>query len=133
VAEAERIELARRLVELFNAGDREELRRMMVDEPEIVPLRAALEGTVYRGPDATSQFWEAIDESWATVQMTTDEITEHGERVLIVGRLRGTARETGMELDAPMAWVLTLEEAKVASIRAYVSIADGREAAEAGS
>lgn len=130
MAEAERIELARRLVELFNAGDREELRRMMVDEPEIVPLRAALEGTVYRGPDATSEFWAAIDESWATVQMTTDEITEHGVRVLIVGRLRGTARETGMELDAPMAWVLTFEEAKVASIRAYVSIADGREAAE---
>jgi ketosteroid isomerase-like protein len=127
----DRVELARRLVELFNAGDREELRRMMVDEPEIVPLRAALEGTVYRGPDATSEFWAAIDESWETVQMTVDEITEHGERVLVVGRLLGTARETGMELDAPMAWVMWFEDGKVASIRAYVSVAEGREAVEA--
>jgi ketosteroid isomerase-like protein len=128
----EGVDLARRLIELFNAGQRDELERLMVDEPEIVPLRAALEGTVYRGPDAPAQFWAAIDESWEAVQMTADEIAEHGERVLIVGRLHGTARETGMELDAPMAWVMTFVDRKVASIRAYVSVAEGREAAELG-
>jgi ketosteroid isomerase-like protein len=126
----ENLERARRLVELFNSGERKELERMMVEEPEIVPLRAALEGTVYRGPDATDQFWAAIDESWETVQMTPEEITEHDERVLIVGRLLGKARETGMELDAPMAWLMRFEDGRVASIRAYVSVTEGREAAE---
>jgi ketosteroid isomerase-like protein len=128
----ERAELARRLVELFNRGEREELQRMAADEAGIVPLRAALEGTVYRGRDALDEFWTAVDESWETVQMDVDEITEHGEHVLIVGRLRGCARETGMEIDSPMGWVVTFDDGLVASMRTYPSVAEAREAAELG-
>jgi len=128
----DKVELARRLIELFNAGDREGLREITVADAEIVPLRAALEGTVYRGPDALDQFWAAIDESWEAVQMDIDELTEHGERVLAVGRLRGRARATGMEVDSPMGWVTTFREGKVASIRTYPSVAEARDAAELG-
>jgi ketosteroid isomerase-like protein len=128
----ERVELARRLIELFNRGDREGLKEITIDDAEIVPMRAALEGTVYRGPNALDDFWAAIDESWETVQMVIDEISEHGNRVLAVGRLRGRARQTGMELDSPMAWVATFDEGKVASMRTYVSVAEAREAADLG-
>jgi ketosteroid isomerase-like protein len=128
----ERVEVARQLIELFNRGDREGLKEIITDDAEIVPLRAALEGTVYRGPNALDDFWAAIDESWETVEMDIDEISEHGDRVLAVGRLRGRARETGMELDSPMAWVATFDEGKVASIRTYVNVAEAREAAEMG-
>lgn len=128
----ERVELARRLIELFNRGDREGLKEITIDDAEIVPMRAALEGTVYRGPNALDDFWAAIDESWETVQMVIDEISEHGNRVLAVGRLRGRARRTGMELDSPMAWVATFDEGQVASMRTYVSVAEAREAADLG-
>jgi len=128
----ESVELARQLIELFNAGDREGLKRITVDDPEIVPMRAALEGTVYRGRTALDDFWAAIDESWETVEMDIDEITEHGDRVLAVGRLRGRARETGMELESPMGWVAAVRDGKVASIRTYPSVAGAREAAELG-
>ena len=128
----ERVELARRLIELFNAGEREELKRITAEDAEIVPLRAALEGTVYRGPDALDQFWTAIDESWETVRMDPDEIMQRGERGLVVGRLQGRGRESGMDVDSPMAWVMTFENGKVASVRTYVSVAAAREAAELG-
>ena len=128
----ERVELARRLIELFNAGEREELKRITAEDAEIVPLRAALEGTVYRGPDALDQFWAAIDGSWETVRMDPDEIMQRGERVLVVGRLQGRARQSGMDVDSPMAWVMTFENGKVASVRTYVSVAAAREAAELG-
>jgi ketosteroid isomerase-like protein len=128
----ERVELARRLIELFNAGKREALKRITAEDAEIVPLRAALEGTVYRGPDALDQFWAAIDESWETVRMDPDEIMQRGERVLVVGRLQGRGRQSGMDVDSPMAWVMTFENGKVASVRTYVSVAAAREAAELG-
>jgi uncharacterized protein len=128
----ERVELARQLIDLFNRGDREGLKDITVEDAEIVPLRAALEGTVYRGPEAHDQFWAAIDEAWETVEMHADEITEHDDRVLVVGRLRGRARQTGMEIDSPMAWVMTFAEGKVASTRTYVSIAEAREAVGLG-
>lgn len=126
----DRVELARRLIELFNAGDREGLKEIATDDAEIVPMRAALEGTVYRGPNALDDFWAAIDESWETVQMDINELTEHGERVLAVGRLRGRARETGMELGSPMGWVATFSGDRIASIRTYASVAEAREALE---
>ena len=106
---------------------------MLADDAEIVPLRAALEGTVYRGPDAVDQFWTAIEESWATVQMDVDELSEHGDRVLAVGRLRGRARETGIELDSPMGWVATFDDGEVVSLRTYPTVAEARVAAELGS
>ena len=126
----DRVELARRLIELFNAGDREGLKEIAADDAEIVPMRAALEGTVYRGPNALDDFWAAIDESWETVQMDIDELTEHGERVLAVGRLRGRARETGMELGSPMGWVAAFRGDRIASIRTYASVAEARESLE---
>ena len=132
MVEGERVALVRRMVELFNSGDRAGLKRMTVEDAEIVPMRAALEGTVYRGPDALDRFWTAIDESWEVVQMQADEITERGDLVLVVGRLRGRARETRMELDAPMAWVMAFEEDKVASVRTYASVDEARDAVGAG-
>jgi hypothetical protein len=76
----DRVELGRRLIELFNAHDLDGLKEITVENAEIVPMRAALEGTVYRGPTAIDDFWAAIDESWETVQMDIDEISKHAER-----------------------------------------------------
>ena len=45
----ESVELAHRLVEWFNAGDAEALQAHSTEDAEIVPLRAEIEDTVYRG------------------------------------------------------------------------------------
>ena len=45
----ENVELAHRLVEWFNAGDAEALQAHSTEDVEIVPLRAEIEDTVYRG------------------------------------------------------------------------------------
>jgi len=67
---------------------------MAAPNAEIIPLRAALEGTVYRGENAFAEFWEAVDETWETIRIDADEIVDGGDRVLIIGRLRGRARGT---------------------------------------
>ena len=48
----ENVELAHRIVEWFNARDVDALQAHSTDDLEIVPLRAAIEDTVYRGPGA---------------------------------------------------------------------------------
>ena len=126
----ERLELARRLIELFNRRDLDALNRISTAEVEIVPLRAALEGTIYRGRDAIDEFSAALEESWESVEMDIDEITLHDDRALAVGRLRGRARATGVEVDSPMGWVVTFDGGKVASVRTYPSVAEARDAAE---
>ncbi len=48
----ENIELTRRMIEWANAWDEEAAQAHPTDDVEIVPLRAAMEGTAYRGPEA---------------------------------------------------------------------------------
>jgi ketosteroid isomerase-like protein len=127
------VERTRRALEYFNRADREALRAMSAPRVEIVPLRAALEGTVYRGEDAIDQFWDAVEESWESIQMEADEIVDCGDRVLLVGRLRGRARATDVEIDSPMAWVIELEEGLMTKMRNYVDIAEARRDAGAAS
>jgi hypothetical protein len=39
-----------------------------VPDAEIIPLRAALEDTADRGPNALTGFYAAVDDSWESVQ-----------------------------------------------------------------
>jgi ketosteroid isomerase-like protein len=121
------VEITRRALGHFNSGDREALRELTAESAEIVPLRAALEGTVYRGESAFDEFWAAVDESWEFVRIEAEEIVDRGDRVLIVGRLQGRARGTEVDVDSPMAWVMTInDQQKMTSMRNYIDIAQAR-------
>jgi ketosteroid isomerase-like protein len=124
------VETTRQALEYFNRGDREALRAMAAPNAEVIPLRAALEGTVYRGENAFAEFWEAVDETWETLRIEADEILDCGDRMLIVGHLRGRARGTDVEVDSPIAFVMGInEERQMTSMRTYTDIADARKAA----
>jgi ketosteroid isomerase-like protein len=127
------VELARRALELFNGGDRDALAAVTAPNAEIVPMRAALEGTVFSGENSFAEFWEAMDETWEYTQIDAEEILDCGEQVLVVGRLRGRTKSTAVEVDSPMGWVLAFDGDKVASLRTYTDIAEAREAAGVGS
>ena len=47
----ENVEIMRAAIEAFNRRDGEGFGALLARDAEIVPVRAALEGTVYRGPD----------------------------------------------------------------------------------
>jgi ketosteroid isomerase-like protein len=125
----ENVEIARRMSEYFNRGDREAFRRLIAPDAEIIPLRAALEGTVYRGPSSASDFWADTDESWETLGFDPDEIRDLGDRVLLTGRLRGKGRQTGVEVDSRIGLIVSFDRGKVTRFRTYASVAEALEAA----
>ena len=55
-----------RAVAAFNRRDGEAFGAVFVEDAEIVPVRAAVDGTVYRGPDAAAQYCAAVAGSWET-------------------------------------------------------------------
>jgi len=126
-----KVEIAERALGYFNRGERDALAEIASPDIEIVPLRAALEGTVFRGETANEDFWKAIDETWEETHMDAEEILESGEKVLIVGRLRGRAKGTEVEVDSPMAWVLTFDGEKISGMRTYTDVAEAHAALDA--
>jgi ketosteroid isomerase-like protein len=122
----EQVEIARRILEQFNDDgvdlDRGDDPSWAEDEAidrdlEVVPLRAALEDTVYRTPDAADHFWSDCRASWRTLRFEIREIRdEDADHVLAFGTLEGTARETGLEVAADRVMLVTFRNGRVVRI-----------------
>ena len=124
----ENVEIARAAIEAFNRRDGEAFDALLASDAEIVPVRAAVEGTVYRGPDAASQYCAAVDGTWENLAWHIDG-TRHGDGwVLVEGRIQGRSRGTGAAIDARAGWVARLRDGQIKSFRTY---ADRTEALEA--
>jgi len=123
------IDRARRVAGLFNEtighGDTElsaEGRSLWAEEPLIVPLRAALESTEYRGPTALEDFAADTVESWSRLQFEEEKAVDVDEnRVMLVGRLSGTGHDTGAETEMDVALLLEFEDGRLAVFRTFLS------------
>jgi ketosteroid isomerase-like protein len=122
------VESMRVAMQAFNRRDAEAFGAFFADDAEIVPVRAALEGTVYRGPNAAAQYCAAIDESWDNLAWEIEEIRDGDDWVLALGRIRGEGRGSGVGIDTRAGWVARLSDGLATSFHTY---ADRREALEA--
>ena len=86
-------------IEAFNPRDGEAFGALLADDAEIVPVRAVLEGTVHRGPDAASEYCAAVDESWESLRWEVEDMRDGSGWVLAMGRIRGRGRGTGAAID----------------------------------
>lgn len=117
------IELARGFGEWFNAGDTEAAQAHSTDDVEIVPLRAVMEDTAYRGPDAFAAFKLDNDESWAELRFEAEEFRDAGEQVVVIGEVVARARLTGADVHTKAALLLEFKGNRVSRVETYVDIA----------
>jgi hypothetical protein len=128
-------ELLRRLIALFNRilgpddeSFRAELERVWAPEPEIVPLRAALEGLSYRGPNAVDEFRAASMEAWSELQLELGDVEGEGPPYLCTGMLSGRGRESGAEFTAPVWIVVDIAGDRVTRVSTHLDEAGARAA-----
>jgi ketosteroid isomerase-like protein len=120
----ENVEVVRAAMEAFNRRDGEGFGAFLARDAEIVPVRAALEGTAYRGPDAAAQYCAAVDESWETLRWEVEEFRDGVGWVLVLGRIRGRGRDSGAEIDARAGWVALFRAGLVTNFHTYADRAD---------
>jgi ketosteroid isomerase-like protein len=124
----ENVEIMRAAIEAFNRRDGEGFGAFLASEGEIVPVRAALEGTVYRGRNAATEYCAAVEESWENLTWEVEEIKDGDRWVLALGRIQGRGRGSGAAIDAKGAWLARFRDGLVTNFRTYP---DRREALEA--
>ncbi len=92
-------------------------------DAELVPVRAVLEGIVYRGHDGLRRWLADMAEDWDDLRIEPQEVRDlDGGRVLVLGRFHARGKSSGVNLDQPAAWICELTDSKIARIRFY---ADG--------
>jgi ketosteroid isomerase-like protein len=124
----ENVEVMRAAMEAFNRRDGGAFDALLANDAEIVPVRAAIEGTVYRGRNAASQYCEAVEESWQGLRWEVEEVRAGEEWVLAVGRIRGGGRGSGAGIDARGGWIARFRDGEITEFHTY---ADRSEALEA--
>jgi ketosteroid isomerase-like protein len=80
-------------------------------------------GGVHHGPDGVRAFArifrEHVDGPWAD----PDDILEAGDRIVVLGRLRGTARASGNEFEVEFVHVWTLTDGVGSHVRVFYDTA----------
>jgi ketosteroid isomerase-like protein len=122
------VETLRAAMDAFNRRDGEEFDAFLAEDAQIVPVRAALDGTVYRGPDAATQYCAAVEATWEDLRWELDEIRDGGAWVLALGRIRGRSRGSGAFIDATAGWVAHFRDGLVTSFHTHADRAKALEA-----
>jgi ketosteroid isomerase-like protein len=105
----------------FNRGDLAEARSNLTEDVEwsTTGTWPGLEGT-YRGPDALDQWMETLRSEWETFTVSLDEvISDAGDVVVVVERLSGRGRESGIEVEMSLFSVYWSREGKIAKRRSF--------------
>ena len=116
-------------IEAFNQRKGTTFDRLLARDAEIVPVRAAVEKTTYRGAGAGSLYCAAVEETWESLRWEVDEIRGVGELAVAVGHIRGKGRETGATIDTSSGWVAQFRDGLITRFRTYTNREEALEAA----
>ncbi len=127
------IEVVRRALADFDGASAE---AMVEWTTEDVELRSAIiggaEGIVYRGHDGLREWARGRDEAFDEIRFVVRELVEVGELVVALGHVHARGEASGLTLDTPSGWVVTVRDGRVASMYGYLDPDEALAAARAG-
>ena len=103
---------------------------------EDVELRSAIvggaDGSVYRGHDGIREWARGVGEAFDELHLVARDVRAVGELVVGLGHVTARGGASGLELDVPIGWVLTVRDGRVARMHGYLDPEEALAAAEAG-
>jgi ketosteroid isomerase-like protein len=104
----------------WQEGDLEALISLLDQQVTWSPVLRFLEGPGAEvGHRAVRQWFRWIRITYRSVQPLPQHFEDHGDRVLVLGRLVGGSRLTEGDLDVAVAWVWTVRGERVAAMQAF--------------
>ena len=90
----DKVKVARRAVDAYNRRDVDGLfAELATPDFEWYPgIVRALDGGGYRGREGVDRFAADTSENWAELQIIAEEFRDLGDRVLVLGRIRGRGK-----------------------------------------
>jgi ketosteroid isomerase-like protein len=124
-------ELVTRAYEAINRGDVEAALESLDPAMELVTSGAFLdEGTVYRGPQGVLEFFAMLQEAFDDISYELGEMIEPDPgRVLVLLRIRGHGKGSGLDVDRETAHIWTIRDLKCIRLEAFSDAESGRAAA----
>jgi limonene-1,2-epoxide hydrolase len=127
----DKVEIARRTVDAYNRRDVEGFfAELATADFEWYPaIATALDGGGYRGREGVERFAADTSENWEELQTAAEEFRDLGDRVLVLGRLQGHGKGSGVPVDQPYAGIFDFRGDRIWRYRVYLDQAEGLSAA----
>jgi ketosteroid isomerase-like protein len=123
----ENVEIVRQFVDRWNRGDRE-IRADEVD-PEL-ELHSRMLGGVVWGVDGLRSWFLEIDQQFEEWRLDIAEVRElDRDRLLALGGIHLRGRESKVEFDQPMAWLMDFRDGRLLRLEMFAQRGEALEAA----
>jgi ketosteroid isomerase-like protein len=125
---SESVELVRRVYIAWQEGDLEELLTLVDREVSWSPVLRFLEGEQPAlGHQGTRRWFRRIRITYRSLRVVPESFEDHGDRVLVLGRLVGASRLEEGDLDVHVAWIWTVRAGRVVEMKAFLEERTARE------
>jgi ketosteroid isomerase-like protein len=126
----ENVELARRSLEAFAAGDWKTTSELIHPDVEWIETPGlGPDAAVYRGIEQVRDAVESWTEMWTDYASEVCDYRDAGDQVVVLLKEGGRGRGTGVSVERELGQVFTLRGGKVRRVRLYGNWAEALEAA----
>jgi ketosteroid isomerase-like protein len=115
----ENVEAFYRAVEAYERRDLEALLKTCDTEIEWRPSAPALE-PVYSGAEGIAQLFRDADRAYSDFSIDFDEVSDLGDRVFAIGRIRVRDRASGTQVDSPLGSIAEMRGGKAFRVRNFL-------------
>ena len=113
-------EAIRRAWDGFSRNDEAAFRAELHEEIEVVPFGAAMQRQTYRGQEGVLRWWrDEVLPNWEVFRTSPEDFRRAGERIVVTGRWYARGRESGVELEMPATWIVTMRDGLIVSWRTF--------------
>ena len=123
----DKVDVAKRVVDAYNRRDVDGLfAELATPDFEYYPgIVRALDGGDYRGREGVEKFAADTRENWEELQTLPEEFRDLGDRVLVLGRMQGRGKASGVPVDSPYVTILDFRGDRIWRSRVYLDRAEG--------
>ena len=129
------LDLVKRSYAAFAEHDLDRVLADMHPEIEWQQAQGLPHGGTYRGlPEVRANIFDPLDRDWWDgFTADPDEFLDAGDQVVVLGRYRGRAKQTGKQLDVPFVHIWTVRDDRAIRFRQFLDTAGWVEALAPGS
>jgi ketosteroid isomerase-like protein len=131
----ENVEAFKRGIAAWNRGDIDANLEVLDPEVEVHAVMPAMLGggsTIYRGHEGFRELFRDVHEAFVEHRIEISEIRDLGERIVAIGHLRGRGKESGAEVESPIAYVGEFKNGKGTRLDDFLNPEEALEAAGLG-
>jgi uncharacterized protein len=124
----ENADLARRAYAAFNTGGIAAIIEFLDPNIEWSEGMDVPEPRVYRGHDGVRRQQEQFAQAWESLRLEPERFVDAGDRLVVIVRLVGRGKGSGVEVEHRAAHVWTVREGKATKLQMYMNPKEALEA-----